>query len=46
MRKLIHVFGLMATLLVGTLSVSQAADSCCKPGADCCKPDAPCCPKP
>lgn len=46
MRKLLNLLGLMAALVVGASSASQAADGdCCKPNAACCKPDAPCCKK-
>jgi hypothetical protein len=46
MRKMINMLGLMAALVVGTATVSHAAEgNCCKPDAACCKPDAPCCPK-
>ena len=45
MRKLINLLGLMAALVVGVSTASQAANDCCKPDAACCKPGASCCPK-
>jgi len=43
--KTINMLGLLAALTFGAFTVSQAADSCCKPGAACCADGGKCCKK-